>query len=150
MRLPLAEWLFVAGLLSLSSCRGRNIAESARNNCSDVKAVKCSTLQVVISPSHDYEAVSKIDSFGGGFGTGYDSADVYMTRVGRTRADTLLFSIEDNADDLSRKNFTIAWLSPDQLEIRYGHGDITFQVVKFSNKTVAAVHDASLDQVARQ
>ena len=150
MRLPLAGPLFIVSILVVSSCRESDLAETMQHNCSDIKAVKCSVLNRVISPAHDFEAVTKVDSYGGGFGTGYESADVYIGRVGTNKEDTLLFSIEDNADDLSAKNFTVRWISPEQLEIRYGHGTVTFQVIKFAGKAINATHDAKLDQVARQ
>jgi hypothetical protein len=149
MRPLLLRHLIIASLLLLSSCDGPRSSDTRRKDCSDTTATKCSVLQTVFSPSRDYKGVSKIDGYGGGFGTGYDSADVYVAQVGSSKDDMLILSIEDNADDLSKQNLRIAWPSNDRIEIRYGHGDITFRVAEFAGKTVVAIHDESLDQVAR-
>ena len=136
-------------LIFLASCSQSDGArKEATANCSDTRAVKCVVLSMTTSPSGDYAAVTKIDSYGGGFGTGYDSADVYIRYLGTggvEKTDALLLSIEDNSDDLSAKNIHVRWLSENKMEIRYGHGDVNFQVVKFAGKDIVTYRDAGLD-----
>ena len=139
-------------LILLASCSPSDGAgKEATANCSDTRAVKCEVLSTTTSLSRAYAVVTKVDSYGGGFGTGYDSADVYVRYLGTggvDKTDTLLLSIEDNSDDLSTKNIHVRWLSENKIEIRYGHGNINFQVVKFAGKDIDTFRDASLDLAA--
>jgi hypothetical protein len=129
----------------LSNCGQASELDNNAENCSDKYAVKCVVISNIASPSNDYVLSTKIDSYGGGFGTGYDSADVYVRSTKNGQADTLLLSIEDNSDDISSKNIKAHWISEDKIEIRYGHGDINFQVVKFAGKDVLTYRDIELD-----